>query len=136
MSAVDLERYRKQLLKMLGPLRDESQQLEMELVEVASHPTDLSSVDEHNADHDTEGLEVEVQFLARDHELVREIRDALTRIRDGSYGVCQNCGERIAERRLEAIPYTRYCVDCVQAMDRRRDQDFPESETVSYPRES
>lgn len=41
-----------------------------------------------------------------------QIRAALTRIEDGSYGTCANCGKDIAEGRLEALPYATNCIDC------------------------
>ena len=49
-----------------------------------------------------------------DHYLeeARELTDALERIRENSYGLCEDCGEAIALRRLEASPAARRCVDC------------------------
>lgn len=43
---------------------------------------------------------------------IRDIDAALERIDKGEYGVCMNCGEKIAERRLEVRPFSRYCIDC------------------------
>lgn len=54
-------------------------------------------------------------FLNRntmDKTLAREIGDALDRIADDSYGMCEECGEPMLVRRLEAIPWARYCVSC------------------------
>jgi hypothetical protein len=45
------------------------------------------------------------------------VRDALARIDNGSFGKCENCGKAIAPARLEAIPYTRYCVECASLQD-------------------
>ena len=47
-----------------------------------------------------------------DAELLREIDDALIRLRDGSYGTCMECGIAISRKRLEAVPWARYCVTC------------------------
>lgn len=44
--------------------------------------------------------------------LLREIDYALERIREGDYGVCENCGKTIKEARLEAIPWARLCLGC------------------------
>jgi RNA polymerase-binding transcription factor DksA len=44
-------------------------------------------------------------------ELV-EIRAALHRVKAGSYGTCEKCGGEIADKRLEALPHTRFCVRC------------------------
>ena len=45
-------------------------------------------------------------------DIIRQIDSALLRIQDGSYGYCDLCGEAIDERRLEAVPYARRCIDC------------------------
>jgi DnaK suppressor protein len=42
-------------------------------------------------------------------QTLREVRDALERLKDGSYGVCIDCGRRIEPARLGAIPWTPYC---------------------------
>lgn len=44
--------------------------------------------------------------------VVQQIDHALLRIKDGSYGICEKCGEPISEKRLEAIPYTSLCIKC------------------------
>jgi DnaK suppressor protein len=43
---------------------------------------------------------------------IRDIDAALVRIVQGEYGVCMQCGEEIAPRRLEVRPFSRYCIDC------------------------
>ena len=56
----------------------------------------------------------ELMFSLSDNERQRllDIDKAIERIDDGSYGRCSNCGTEIAEKRLEAVPWTRYCIDC------------------------
>ncbi len=53
-----------------------------------------------------------IQKNSFDMELLREIEDAQERLRDGSYGTCMDCGLEISPKRLEAIPWARYCVRC------------------------
>jgi DnaK suppressor protein len=43
---------------------------------------------------------------------IRDIDAALERIDKGEYGICMNCGEEIAPRRLEVRPFSRYCIEC------------------------
>ncbi|NJC88044.1 MAG: TraR/DksA family transcriptional regulator [Desulfuromonas sp.] len=43
---------------------------------------------------------------------ILDIDAALERIAKGEYGVCMNCGESIAPRRMEVRPFSRYCIDC------------------------
>lgn len=47
-------------------------------------------------------------------QTVHMIDQALKRIEDGHYGLCQSCGESINEKRLEAVPYTALCIKCAE----------------------
>src|SRR5579871_1328669 len=61
-------------------------------------------------------------FLNRntiDMKLLREISDALVRIEQGTYGVCLECEEPISAKRLEAVPWARYCVACQEQLAAR-----------------
>jgi DnaK suppressor protein len=54
-------------------------------------------------------------FLNRntiDMKLLREVTDALQRISHGNYGICLECEEPISSKRLDAVPWARYCVTC------------------------
>src|SRR5215813_15283390 len=54
-------------------------------------------------------------FLNRntlDMKLLREVGDALVRIEHGAYGICLECEEPISPKRLDAVPWARYCVVC------------------------
>jgi DnaK suppressor protein len=65
--------------------------------------------------------ELAIRNLDREANLLRQVRDALRRIADGSYGVCLHCEEDIKPKRLDAVPWTKYCIRCQEAADR---QDF------------
>ncbi|OGP18627.1 MAG: hypothetical protein A2V21_307085 [Deltaproteobacteria bacterium GWC2_55_46] len=54
----------------------------------------------------------------RDREKLAEIEDALERLRDSSYGTCEECSEPVAEERLRALPATRVCVECMSKMEK------------------
>ncbi len=56
----------------------------------------------------------ELNLLLSDHERqeLMAIDDALTRIEEGTYGFCEECDSRISFKRLEALPFAKYCVDC------------------------
>src|SRR5262245_3145019 len=62
----------------------------------------------------------EINFILSDRERVKikQIDDALERLDDASYGVCESCGLEIAEERLNAMPFTRLCRDCQQEQER------------------
>jgi RNA polymerase-binding transcription factor len=55
--------------------------------------------------------------LDRKYNLLRSVRSALARIADGSYGVCLHCEEAIQPKRLDAVPWTQYCISCQQTAD-------------------
>src|SRR5436190_21773825 len=52
-----------------------------------------------------------------DRRLLRDVVSALQRIDDGNFGSCERCGEAIAEKRLEALPFARYCIDCQRVVE-------------------
>ncbi len=52
--------------------------------------------------------------LQRHKQLFEEVEAALRRIEDGSYGVCGGCRNAIPARRLQALPWARYCVSCAE----------------------
>jgi len=76
---------------------------------------------------DRAALESDRNFLLRirdrERKLIGKIEEALGRIDDGSFGVCESCGEEIGEERLVARPVTTLCFDCKkrqEAMERAR----------------
>jgi DnaK suppressor protein len=48
----------------------------------------------------------------RAEEVIAEVRLALGRLEDGTYGACEGCGDDVALERLDAVPFTRHCVPC------------------------
>lgn len=49
---------------------------------------------------------------AQDFELLREINEALQRIDEGTYGLCADCAQPISPKRLAAVPWAKYCIEC------------------------
>jgi DnaK suppressor protein len=66
------------------------------------------------ADQASGNNEVHIQLKLKqtDAKILRNIEEALVRIDKGTYGICRDCGERIAEARLTAIPWARLCIKC------------------------
>ena len=56
--------------------------------------------------------ELLMSMSTNDRQLLDSIDAALGRIEEGEYGYCDNCGEAIHEKRLEAVPWAQHCVDC------------------------
>ncbi len=66
------------------------------------------------ADQASGNNEVHIQLKLKqtDAKILQAIEEALGRIDKGTYGVCRDCGEPIADARLRAIPWTRVCITC------------------------
>ena len=66
------------------------------------------------ADQASGNNEVHIQLKLKqtDAKILQAIEEALERLQRGTYGVCRDCGEPIAEPRLNAIPWTRVCIVC------------------------
>ena len=56
--------------------------------------------------------EMDLENKSRDRALLASVDAALKRIRDGTFGACLNCGQEINPKRLEAIPWVRFCITC------------------------
>ncbi|MGQ9695889.1 MAG: RNA polymerase-binding protein DksA [Thermodesulfobacteriota bacterium] len=65
---------------------------------------------------DRANLETDRNFLLRirdrERKLIIKIKEALQRIEEGSFGICEECGEEISEERLKARPVTTLCIEC------------------------
>jgi DnaK suppressor protein len=68
----------------------------------------------------------------RDSRLLRQVRAALRRIHDGSFGTCPECESAISSKRLAAVPWAQYCIRCQETADRNgQEMTDPESETLA-----
>jgi DnaK suppressor protein len=61
--------------------------------------------------------------LDRELNLLKDVKAAIARMTDGAFGTCLRCEERIAEKRLKAVPWAAYCVACQERIDRQRSAD-------------
>jgi DnaK suppressor protein len=56
--------------------------------------------------------ELAIHLVDRNSRLASEVRSALTRMDEGIYGLCESCDDPIATKRLDAIPWARFCISC------------------------
>lgn len=82
--------------------------------------SDLSNMPIHLADagSDTFELENTLGLVGSERKLLQEIDDALERIENDTFGICEGGGEAIAKARLKAIPWARYCVKCASLSEK------------------
>ena len=90
---------------------------------------DLSSMPIHMADLGTDNYQQEFSLGLMDSErrLLSEIDDALQRIDDGTYGICEGTGQPIPKARLEAQPWARYSVEYARIMEQQQPPQTGES---------
>ncbi len=100
--------------------RDILLQKRAELEDTASLGAIQTSMEHNNgrqgdmADQASGNNEVHIHLRLKqtDAKILQAIDEALLRIEKGTYGICRDCGEPIAEPRLNAIPWTRVCITC------------------------
>ena len=116
MSAVDTQRFRgileeerQRVLDAINYLHEETPgSLEDETEEI------VGNSDNHLGDTASATLDREIDYSLEENsgQVLRAIDAALQRIEDGTFGICESCGQPISEERLEAIPYATQCIDC------------------------
>jgi DnaK suppressor protein len=72
--------------------------------------------------------ELAIIALERDARLARDVEAALRRLDEGHYGICEHCEEEISPKRLNALPWARYCVHCQEEADRGAIETTPSPE--------
>ncbi|HWS16731.1 MAG TPA: TraR/DksA family transcriptional regulator [Candidatus Elarobacter sp.] len=61
-----------------------------------------------------------------DRQLLAMVETALQRIREGAFGECVSCGNEINAKRLEAVPWTRYCIECQEKLEKGQLEEVQE----------
>lgn len=61
----------------------------------------------------------ELRIRDRERKLINKIREAMDRIEDGEFGICEECGEEIGHARLKARPVTTLCIECKTEQERQ-----------------
>ncbi len=81
---------------------------------------DISGYTYHMADvaTDTYDREFSLGIASNESQLIYELDDALKKIEEGKYGICEECKGLIPKTRLKALPYARLCLKCQQAKER------------------
>jgi RNA polymerase-binding transcription factor DksA len=121
MNTTALQKLRQKLEALSSRVRSDA----TAMVEQARSPSggnggsELSNAPFHLGDMGTEEFlyDMNTTLLANEQYIVSESREALRRMEEGTYGICENCGQPIIKARLEAIPYTRFCVKCAETAD-------------------
>lgn len=109
MIAEDLKLIRQQLNSQLKKAESSRAACESIRIQQLADPVDMTQ--------EALARDIAVQILDHKSALVRRLRSAIDRIDKGSYGICLECEERIAPRRLKAIPWAELCISCQERAD-------------------
>ena len=122
MNRADLQRYQDKLEELAARLRGDVIGLRAEALRKTDGEAsgNLSNAPLHPADLGSDNFEQETSLglLELQGQTLTEVTAAQERIRAGTYGTCQECGQPISRGRLEALPYTAHCIECAHLMQR------------------
>ncbi len=120
-SASELQNFKAILMKKRRELLDDAGKMRGIRRRLAEVQGDGSSsampIHEAEAASDTWEQHFNLGLLENTNLLLREIEDALIRVENGTYGICQATGELISKSRLKVIPWTRYCIECARKLE-------------------
>jgi RNA polymerase-binding transcription factor DksA len=119
----ELEAFRKTLLGLRSRLRGDLDQMTDEALrrDQPDSSGNLSNVPLHMADIGTENYDQEftLGLIENEQGTLELVNEALDRLDRGKYGRCIECGESISKPRLQALPYTRHCIQCARDLESR-----------------
>lgn len=111
-----LEHYQALLIEKMKEILGDVSSLEQTL---SPNSGDVSSMPVHLADMGTDSYEqaFNLDLMAEERKTLVEIQHALTRIQNGTFGLCEGLGSPIEKKRLEAIPWTRYSLEYARMIE-------------------
>lgn len=115
----ELDKFRAVLMQKRAALAGDISQLESEALNLGRG--ELSHTPQHMAEQGSDSAEqtLALDLAAADRKLIREIDDAIKRMDDGRYGLCELTGRPIRVERLRELPWARYSIDAARELERR-----------------
>ncbi len=119
----ELNEFKKLVLKRKEEINDEIKHISDDTLKKSQKDAsgDISGYTYHMADVATDNYDREfsLELASSDRQSLYELEDALKRIEDGSFGVCEDCKRLITKVRLKAVPQARLCVKCQEKREKR-----------------
>ncbi len=119
----ELSEFKKIILKRKEEVNDEIRHISEDTLKKSQKDAsgDISGYTYHMADVATDNYDREFSlgFASNDRKSLYELEDALKRVEEGTYGICQDCKSFIAKTRLKVVPQARLCVKCQQKREKR-----------------
>ena len=115
----ELEFYRDMILAKRREIVGDMSSMEREALRTSG--TNLSNLPLHMADMGTDNYEQEftLGLVEKDRKLLRDLNDALAKIQNGTYGICEGTGKPISKARLEAQPWARFSIEHARKLEGR-----------------
>ncbi|MFH2057670.1 MAG: TraR/DksA C4-type zinc finger protein [Pseudomonadota bacterium] len=107
MDIKNAEYFKQMLMDRLNELLLQAEKTISEFMEQTTR--EIEHIDQASVGADQE---FKLRIRTRENKLIKKVREALTRLEDGTYGICEYCGEDIPLKRLEARPVTAKCIAC------------------------
>jgi DnaK suppressor protein len=117
----------------MGGVRETLERKEAELVQVLRNRDGIAiekSADQMDEIQDASERDLAIRNVDRESVLLRDVKAALRRIYDGSFGTCIECGWAISPKRLAAVPWAPRCIRCQEAADRDGQETTEFGETL------
>lgn len=122
-SKKNLSDFKKLILKIKDEIMDDIKHISDDTLKKSQKEAsgDISGYTYHMADvaTDTYDREFSLSLASNDRQFLYELEDALKKIDEGAFGICESCKSSIAKTRLKAVPYARFCVKCQQIKEKK-----------------
>lgn len=120
-SATFLKKQKARLLGLKDSLLDSMNGVARDSLRSRAEGSEASAFGMHQADAGSDAYDRDfaLSLLSQEHDSLYEIDEALKRIEDGTYGVCEMSGQPIPHARLEALPFTRFTVECQAQLEKQ-----------------
>jgi len=119
----ELEYFRKLILKMKEKILDEIKHISEDTLKKSQKDAagDISGYTYHMADvaTDTYDREFSLGLASNERQSLYELDDAIKKIEEGTFGVCEECKSFITKTRLKVVPFARLCVKCQERKEKR-----------------
>lgn len=119
----ELEYFKKLILKIKDKILDEIKHISEDTLKKSQKEAagDISGYTYHMADvaSDTYDREFSLGLVSNERESLYELDDALKKIEEGTFGICEECKSLITKTRLKAVPYARLCLRCQEKKEKK-----------------
>ena len=117
-----LKKQKQRLIELRDTLLNLIEGVSQESLRQRAEGGEASAFGMHQADAGSDAYDRDfaLSLLSQEQDALNEINEALTRMENGTYGICEMSGKKIPEIRLEALPFTRFTVECQERIERQQ----------------